>query len=365
MREAVDGGLVPAAGLTPTQVAASVAAEAELAKKVTTANATGTLADAGAATIAKTEADAARAATQTPADTTDKKTTAIDQDALALLMNQMNQWGLGSLSGAISKLLTKGMTYDQVMTKIKYDNTVDPDTGQPWNAAYNKRFAGNVARVKQGLNALDEKTYLSQENMYEDTIKSYGLRDMLSTDPEKNHEKWADYMAKGISGEEFGSRIKTAYDEVLNLDPRVKETFQTWYPSLTNQDLVSYFLAPEETIDKLKTKAAAAQIGAAAGMQGFVTDKERAELFSKQGVTYKQAQEAYSNVAEVLPGGKKLSDIYAEEMIQYSQKTAEDEFLGQSAEAKLKRNRLASKERAMFAGQSGVDSGSLTKTNNF
>jgi hypothetical protein len=276
-------------------------------------------------------------------------------------MNQMNQWGMGGLSGVITKLLSKGMTYDQVMTKIKYDNNVDPDTGQPWNSAYNKRFAGNVARLKQGLNALDERTYLAQENLYESTVKSYGLNNMLSVDAEKNHEKWADYMAKGISGEEFSSRIKTAYDEVLNLDPRVKEQFQTWYPSLTNQDIVSYFLAPEETIDKLKTKAAAAQIGAAAGMQGFTTDAARAEMFARQGVGYKEAQAAYQNVGEVLPAGKKLSDIYAEEMVQYSQKTAEDEYLGQSAEAKLKRNRLASKERAMFSGDSGVNANSLNR----
>jgi hypothetical protein len=59
--------------------------------------------------------------------------------------------------------------------------------------------------------------------------------------------------------------------------------------------------------------------------------------------------------------GKKLSDIYAEENVNYDQKTAEQEYLGQSAEAKLKRNRLASKERAMFQGQSGVDTGSLTR----
>ena len=295
---------------------------------------------------------------------TSKNTWTIDTSAFDEIRGILTEWGLGGLADTVSTLLSRGYTGAGALNKLKYDSSpMDPNnpTGPKWNDAYSKRFAGNAARVKQGLNALDERTYLAQEDLYEATIKSYGLNNMLSTDAEKNHEKWADYMAKGISGEEFSSRIKTAFDEVLNLDPRVKENFQTWYPSLTNQDLVSYFLAPEETIDKLKTKAAAAQIGAAANMQGLVTDKDRAEMFAKRGVTYKEAQEAFSNVAEVLPAGKKLSDIYAEEMVQYSQKTAEDEYLGQSAEAKLKRNRLASKERAMFSGQAGTDSGSLVR----
>ena len=62
-----------------------------------------------------------------------------------------------------------------------------------------------------------------------------------------------------------------------------------------------------------------------------------------------------------VPTGTKLSNIYAEENIQYGQTAAEDEFLKQDAQAKIKRNRLASKERASFEGSSGNTSGSLKK----
>lgn len=288
----------------------------------------------------------------------------IDQDAFARLMGQLEQWGLGSLSDVITKLLTQGKGFDEIMTKIKYDNSLidpnNPNSGR-WNDAYNKRFAGNVSRTKRGLNALSEREYLAQEDSYAETLSRYGLKDMLSLKAEENQAKFADWMSKDISPDEFKTRIDTAFTEVLNLDPAVKKNFQTWYPSLTNQDLVSYFLSPEDTVEKLKTKAYAAQIGAAANQQGLIADKSRSEMFAQRGMRYEQAQQAYGDVAGAMPGGKKLSDIYNEEKIQYNQETAEDEYLGQSAEAKLKRNRLASKERAMFGGDSGVNSASLNK----
>lgn len=304
-------------------------------------------------------------ATGTRVNTLDKP---IDTDAFARLMNQLTQWGLGGLSDVITKLLKRGMDFEGIMSKIKYDNSAqDPNnpSGPKWNDAYTKRFAGNQARLRKGLNALDEREYLAQEDSYAETINAYGLKDMLSLDATKNQEKFADWMSKDISPDEFKGRIKTAFDEVLSLDPKVKENFQKWYPSLTNQDLVSYFLEPGETLEKLKTKAYAAQIGAAANMQGLTTDKESAEMYAQRGVRYEQAQQAYGDIAGAMPGGRKLSDIYKEENIDYNQKTAEAEYLGQSAEAKLKRNRLASKERAMFQGQSGVDSGSLNRASNF
>ena len=287
------------------------------------------------------------------------------RDAFSRLDNQLKQWGLGKLSGVITQLLSEGYSESTVMSMIKYDTSINPKTKQPYNADYNERFAGNTERIKQGLNALPELEYLAQEDSYEGTIKRYGLNTMLSLDSAANHKMFADYMAKGISAKEFDDRIQVAYDEVLNMDPNVVKNFKKFFPSITNQDLVQYFLAPDETIGKLKTKAAAAQIGAAANMQGLETDAESAMKYARQGKSFLQAQADYQNVAEVLPTGNKLSKIYAEEDIDYNQKVAEEEYLGQSAKAKLQRNRLASKERAMYSGQSGVDSGSLNKANNF
>jgi len=276
-----------------------------------------------------------------------------DQDAFGKLMGQLNQWNLGTLSGVITQLLSQGLTYDSVLTKIKYDSSINPTTGKPYNADYNIRFAGNVKRVAKGLNVLDEREYLANENSYAQTLKQYGLNNLLSTDRTTNEVKFSQYIANDTSPEEFKDRIDLAVTRITNMDPAIMANFKQFYPEVNKTDLISYFLAPEETLDVLKTKVTASEIGAAANQQGLSVGVDRATEFAKMGQTYAGAQRDYSTIAEVLPTGQKLGNIYGEEGIAYTQATAEDEYIKQDAAAKLKRNRLASKERANFEGSAG------------
>jgi len=295
-----------------------------------------------------------------PPDTTYKPTRE-DIDAFEELGLILKGYGLEGLADTYGRLMAMGKTAGQAMTILKYDKTIDPVTGQPYNAAYAKRFAGNAARIAAGMNAYDEATYLEVENAYEETLSRYGLNNMISPDRAVNQAKYADYMAKGIAPTEFAGRIQAVADDVINADPNVKAQFKTFYPSLTDTDLVAYFLNPKETLPVLQTKVRAAEIGGAAASQNLGITEARAMELGKFGVTRKDAITGFSEVAEALPTGKKLSDIYAEENIGYTQQIAEDEYLKQDAQAKLKRNRLASKERAMFSGQSGADSNSLQR----
>lgn len=295
-----------------------------------------------------------------PIDTTYKPTRE-DMDAFEELGLILKSWGLEALADTYGRLMAMGKTAGQALTILKYDKTIDPVTGQPYNAAYAKRFAGNAARVAAGMNAYDEGTYLQVENAYEETLRRYGLSNMISPDRAANQAKFADYMGKGIAPTEFADRIQTVADKVINADPDVKAQFKAYYPSVTDTDLVAYFLNPKETMPILETKVKAAEIGGAARTQDLTVSEARAMELGKFGVSRKDAITGFSEVAEALPTGKKLSDIYAEEKIGYTQQVAEDEYLKQDAQAKLKRNRLASKERAMFSGQSGVGSGSLTR----
>jgi hypothetical protein len=289
------------------------------------------------------------------------KPTREDIDAFEELGLILRSYDLEGLADTYGRLMAMGKTAGQALTILKYDKTIDPVTGQPYNAAYAKRFAGNAARVAAGMNAYDEGTYLEVENAYEETLRRYGLSNMISPDRAVNQAKFADYMAKGIAPTEFAGRIQSVADDVINADPDVKAQFKTFYPSITDADLVAYFLDPKQTLPVLQTKVRAAEIGGAATSQDLGITEARAMELGKFGVSRKEAVAGFSQVAEALPTGKKLSDIYAEEKIGYTQQVAEDEYLKQDAQAKLKRNRLASKERAMFAGESGVGSGSLTR----
>jgi hypothetical protein len=289
-----------------------------------------------------------------------------DKDAIAIMTDTLKQWGLEDLADTFGRLMIQGFSSGEALNKLKYDKTVDPITNKPYNAAYTLRFAGNAARVAKGLNAYDEGTYLNVENQYNDTLTRYGLSNLIKPDATGKRAQFAGYMANDIAPLEFAERIKNVSERVLNMDPRIKAQFQTYYPSLSDTDLVSYFLDPKETLPVLKNKITAAEIGAVAGAAGpknqYGITETRAMDLAKFGVTREQALAGYQDIAEAVPTGMKLSSIYGEEGIQYGQAAAEDEFLKQDAQAKLKRNRLASKERASFQGSAGTTSSSLKKS---
>jgi hypothetical protein len=309
---------------------------------------------------------AAIAAGTTPVGGNPLGTIRQNPDAFDEMFTILRQYGLESLSDTYSQLLLEGLSPGQAINKLKYDKTINPKTNKPYNEAYTIRFSGNAARLAKGLNVYDEATYLDVENQYNDTLTKYGLSNMIKPDAAGKRAQFAGYMANDIAPTEFAERIKNVSERVLNMDPRIKAQFQAYYPSLSDTDLVSYFLSPEETLPVLKNKITAAEIGAVAGAAGpnqqYGISKDRAMDLAKFGVTREQALAGYQDIAEAVPTGTKLSSIYGEEGIQYGQAAAEDEFLKQDAQAKLKRNRLASKERASFQGSAGTTSSSLKKS---
>jgi len=285
-------------------------------------------------------------------------------DALAMLRLIFEQYGLGDLAGTIESLLKSGKSANESLMILKYDKSVNKETGQAWNSAYSNRFAGNVARVNNGLNALSEAQYMALEDSYAETLKSYGITSMLSSDRKTNEARFATYIAGDISATEFADRIKTVEDRVINANPETLSALKQFYPELTDKDLVAYFLDPKEVLPVLKQKTTAAEIGGAALGQGLTADVTTATDLAKYGVDLAGARAGYANVAEVLPTSGKLSNIYQEAGIDYTQKTGEEEFMKNNVTAAEQRKRLKSMERAKFMGDSGVSSqaGSLNRS---
>jgi len=265
------------------------------------------------------------------------------RDAFATLQNLFTSYGLGSLASEIAGYMTSGLTASEALIKLKTNPS----------GAYAERFAGNFARVKKGLNVISEAAYIDLESSYAETLKAYGLGNMLSTDSKQNAKQFASYIENDISAVEFKDRINTVQERVVNADPAIKAMFKEFYPSLTNSDLVSYFLNPTETIGKLKEKVTSAEIGAAFTGQGLTTSLTSASDFARYGIDRAGALQGAANIAGVLPEATKLGNIYGETGVTYNQQTGEQEFLKSSDEAKRKRNLLASKERASFEGSAG------------
>ena len=229
--------------------------------------------------------------------------------------------------------------------------------------AYEDRFYGNKLRLASNLNVLSEAEYLDLENSYSETLKSYGLQDYFGTavTPEQKvtrQKAIADIIGKDISAVEFKDRVSTAVDRVTNADVATKDAFKKFY-NITDTELVKYFLDPAKSLVSLKEKAAAAEIGGAASMQGLTATTASAEELAKLGITKAQAQKGYATIAEVIPTAEKLSSIYDEDKITYGQTEAEAETFKGLASAKRKREQLAAKEVGTFSGQSGVNKSSL------
>ena len=267
---------------------------------------------------------------------------AAKRDAFALIQDTMRSYGfteaeMSELSGFIEKQI------------------IDPNIGPNMAilnmrnlGVFKARFAGNEALVKAGKNALSEYDYLQQENAYDEYFKAYGVGN-LSTRAQK-----ATLIGNSVSALEVDKRLNLAVKRVQGSDPEILKQLKAYYPTITDKDLVSYFLNPEATRIDLERKVTASEISSAAVGQGFTRGTSLSALdLADYGVDRAAALEGYANVAGVLPEATKLGDIYGETGIKYDQTTAEEEYLKSSDAAKRKRTTLASKERASFEGSAG------------
>jgi len=267
-------------------------------------------------------------------------------DAFAQLQDLFESYNLGSLAGKITEYMKEGKGPNETVLLLKQ------------SPEYNLRFQGNTLRKAAGLNVMDEASYLALENSYANTLRNYGLGNMLSTDRTKNEAMYSKWMGNDLAAPEFQSRIKLATDRVMNADSMTRDTFKQFYPTLTDADLVSYFLAPKDTLSRLEEKVTAAEIGGVATGQGLTTDLTSATELAKFGIDRAAAIQGYSNIKDVLPVSQKLGNIYNEADIKYNQATGEEEFLKLNADAGEKRRRLKSLERAAFQGETGISQGS-------
>lgn len=267
------------------------------------------------------------------------------RDAFAMLQDLFNSYGLEGLAGEIKDYMEKGFTATEALIKLKTNPS----------GAYAKRFAGNFTRVKNGLNAISEAEYINLENSYANTLKSYGLGNMVSVNRDNNYKTFANYIAGDISAVEFKDRVSTVVTRVQNADPSIKTTLKSFYPEISDADLVSYFLNPKENLPKLQEKVTASEIGAAAvgAGAGLTTNVNTATSLARYGIDQATAREGYSTIAGILPTASKLGDIYNEAGVKYTQAEGEAEVFMGRQDAATKRNRLASMERGSFGGSAG------------
>jgi hypothetical protein len=270
------------------------------------------------------------------------------KSAYDFLLEQFNQYGLGSLVEGIKGLVQENVSPSEFAIRLRQ---TEP---------YKKRFAANASRIANGLRALSEGEYIALEDQYQNVMRNYGLPATYYTKGDLGRQEgFEKFIAGDVSPAELEDRISIAQKRVIDAPPQVKDALKQFYPDIKDADILAYTLDPTRGLADIQKKVLAAEIGGAAMGQGLGTSASRAEELARFGVTAEAARQGYQTVAEVAPRGSQLAAIYGQDA--YGQAEAEQEVFGLagSAEAGQRRKKLSELERSAFSGQAGTTAGAL------
>ena len=265
------------------------------------------------------------------------------QSAYDLLYSQFKQYGLESLVEPLKGLVISGASPSEFTIRLRETDS------------YKKRFSANAERINKGLKAISEAEYLGLEDQYQNIMRNYGLPAEYYTRGDMGtQEGFNKFIANDVSATELEDRVMTAQSRVLNANPEVLASLKSFYPDITNGDILAYTLDPTKALTDIKRKVTAAEIGGAATQAGLGITGTRAGELTAAGITKAQAQQGFQTVAEVAPRGGQLAEIYKQSP--YTQTTAEAEVFGLagSTEAAKQRKKLTSLETAAFGGSAGA-----------
>jgi hypothetical protein len=279
------------------------------------------------------------------------------ESAYKILYEEFDRNGLGSLVGEVEKFIKDGLSKAELTLKLRGTDS------------YKRRFKANEERINNGYAAVSEAEYLALEDGYQNIMRNYGLPASYYTKGDLGvQEGFQKFIANDVSATELEDRIMTAQQRVINSNPEVLASLKSFYPDITNGDILAYTLDPKNALDNIKRKVTAAEIGGAATQAGLnlgQTPEQRALYAARAGelgaagITKQQAQQGFQTVAEVAPRGGQLAAMYGEDP--YTQQTAEQEVFGLSGsvDAAKQRRKLVDLEKASFSGQSGIGQGAL------
>src|ERR1019366_4736683 len=250
-------------------------------------------------------------------------------------------YGLASLAPVIMGYIKNGYSADTASIMLQ-------DTAQ-----YKARFIGNVARAAKGLAVLTPAQYLATEDSYAQVMQKYGL-------PAGFHDKTSDYqkfIENDVSAAELDTRAQAASDFVYKSDSATVAYFRKYY---STGDMIAYALDPTRAAPLVGKAYDAASIGGAAADNGVTIGQSTAETLGNAGVTAQQAQQGFSLVGQDAGTAANLSSIYGGQPLTTQDLINSTFNTGDSADATLRKNKLASQERASFGGTSGVSTTALS-----
>lgn len=274
---------------------------------------------------------------------------------LAQLRSFFNDNGMGDLFAGAEKYVRQGYSGDSIYFMLEQDSQ--------YKEAYNKRFAANEIRRKNGLQALLPGTYVATEAAIRQVMISKGVPSGLFDDA----SDLTTLIGNDVSAVEVGERLDRALDYInYSGNAEVKTQLRDLY-GLTDAEMAAYVLDPTKTLDYLdrqsKTNLRRASVGAAAKVSGVnisadLRDQVAGMLNQGIGDSFDQLQPRFTNIAGEQGTYTKLAnmgrlDASTDDLVR------EAFDMEGAADVTRKKRNLASQERARFSGSSGIAQTSL------
>ena len=180
--------------------------------------------------------------------------------------------------------------------------------------AMEKYFPG--IRKADGTLRMNEQEYVVAKEAMQLNLRNYNL----------NPQVFDDDIVQAISGDvsvaEFSERLEAGYEGIVNNIPQVREIYQREFNMDLNEETIfGMFISPQLSTKVLENQIRTSQIIAEAetalGASALAT--KVAKGFAQQGVTQRQAREAFQEAAGILPGISRAAAAQAREDVTAAQ----------------------------------------------
>lgn len=230
-------------------------------------------------------------------------------------------------------------------------DTILSDQNAP--QAYKDRFAA-ITKLKNEKSTFlpSVAQYVQMEQRYKDVLTATGLGDLATND------KIATFIGNQVSADEMANRIEGAFTAIDNADEMTKGVLAERFPGLTRQDVARGLLMGKESAYEITKKVKGAQVVAEAKRAGITSTLGEADVVA-QGLSKGELAKGFGTVAQQKAGLEQAAKTFGQPTD--IQKTLEQEQLLSDTQAAAKLKGLRSQARAEFAGQSGIQTGSLSK----
>lgn len=258
-------------------------------------------------------------------------------------------YGLDSLADWLVEQNVEGKTPEQIVTELRQRDE------------YKQRFPAmeELRRWAQANNmpVISEGQYLQMEQSYRQALANSGL-------PPEMFDSADDFkrlLEAQVDPTEVQERVAAARVAVDQTDPFVREQMRSMY-GISEQDLMAYALDPERNSDYIRRVATAATLAGLGQRQGLDAQTESWERYAQsainQGMGQQQLAAAIGSATALEQTQSRLANIEGD---RFTDTDALDAAIEQDASKVLASERRARRERARFAGRSGLTTGTLAQ----